>query len=94
MESSCPPEGTASDDANYHGEVTDKHVPNCGWKVLPEAPADSGYHLQLCCQCVPPVSGSGGDTVITCVEYSSKFGMLVKYLCVIYLLTYIDTIHK
>ena len=76
MESSHPPEGTESH--------ADNVAADCGWRVLPEAPVASsegaGFYLQLCCQCVPPATGGGGssdDVVITCAEYSSKFGMYV-----------------
>ena len=88
LESSHPPEGTASHDGHHHGDVTDGVAPDCGWRVLPEAPEASegaGFYLELCCQCVPPATGTGGaagHAVITCVEYSSKFGMLVYHLCV------------
>ena len=93
LEPSHPPEGIASHDAHRHDDVTDSAVPDCGWRVLPEAPAASegaGFYLQLCCQCVPPATGSGGaaagHVVITCVEYSSKFGMLVCHnLCCHYI---------
>jgi len=52
---------------------------------LPEAPEPNkgaGFYLQFCCQCVPPETVTGDDraaghAVITCAEYSSKFGMLV-----------------
>ena len=83
--------------AHHHDNDTDNSIPNCGWRVLPEAPEASegaGFYLQLCCQCVPPATDGGGaaarQTVITCVEYSSKFGMLVDhnlcslYVCVLY----------
>ena len=61
-------------------DVTDSTDVSCGWRVLPEAAASqegAGFYLQLCCQCVSAV----GHAVITCVEYSSKFGMLVITVC-------------
>ena len=84
LESSHPPEATLSHDPHCHDDVIDSPTFNCGWRVLPEAPATSegaGFYLQLCVQCVLPsashTSGAAGHFVITCVEYSSKFGMLV-----------------
>ena len=53
-------------------------MPKCDWKALPKAPVASegaGFHLQFCCQCVPPAGAA--DVEITCVEYSSKCAMLV-----------------
>ena len=81
LESSHPPEGSASHDPH---DVTDSPIVNCGWRALPEAPSASegaGFYLRLCCQCVvPSTTGTGaaaGHIVITCAEYSSKLGMLV-----------------
>jgi len=56
-----------------HGSSTN----DCGWSVLPEAPSSSegaGFHLMFCCQCVV-VDKDQPQPVITCVEYSSKYGM-------------------
>ena len=115
LESSHPPEATVSHDPRCHEDVTDSPTFNCGWRVLPEAPATSegaGFYLQLCCQCVLPsastTSGAASHVVITCVEYSSKFGMLVCYhqcvyvcvcgwvcvrVCILCIHTYTYTVH-
>ena len=62
----------------------DGPVSSCDWKAkAPKASPseEAGFYLQFCCQCVPP-GGAADDTKITCVEYSSKFGMLVDHLYV------------
>ena len=56
---------------------------DCGWNVLPETPSTgegAGFYLMFCCRCVP-IDKDQPHPVITCVEYSSKYGMLVQ-LCV------------
>ncbi|XP_065907134.1 syntaxin-binding protein 5-like isoform X2 [Dysidea avara] len=52
---------------------------DCGWNVLPETPSTgegAGFYLMFCCRCVP-IDKDQPHPVITCVEYSSKYGILV-----------------
>ncbi|XP_065908017.1 uncharacterized protein [Dysidea avara] len=84
LESPHPPETFSppgSPDVHHlHGDdIPDSPNPNCGWKVLPETPSTSegaGFYLVFCCQCVP-IDKDQPHPVITCVEYSSKYGILV-----------------
>ena len=86
LESPHPPEafsppGSPGVHHLQNDDVPDSPTPNCGWSVLPETPSTSegaGFYLMFCCQCVPV---DKDHPVITCVEYSSKYGMLVSVWC-------------